>query len=119
MKLAEKKAQALALGLAAIKSFKVVERGIDTPDYFPGASIYGVETRQGKYFSEVYTGIGSTPQEAYNDAVECASEVYDTAYLPAKAKGLQGETVAEFYERSGLDDDGETYCYVLLYIEEA
>ncbi|GGG61019.1 hypothetical protein [Hymenobacter glacieicola] len=119
MKLADKKEQATTLGLAAIKSFKVVNRGIDTPDYFPGASIHAVKTAKDKYYTEVYTGIGSTPQEAYNDAVECASEVYDTAYLPSVAKDLKGETVAEFYERNGLNDDGETYCYVLLYVEEA
>ena len=121
MKLADKKAQASALGLAAIKSFKFVSAGISSPDYFPGASIYGQRLPNGDYYTEVYTGIGQTPQEAFQDAQDMAADRYDTAFLPNKGKGLGRETVASYYKKAGIspDEDSETYCYVLLYIEEA
>jgi hypothetical protein len=119
--LAQKKEQAAALQLAAIKKFKAVYAGVSTPDYFPGASIYSEKLPNGDFYTEVYTGIGDTPQAAWQDAQDMAADRYDTAFLPVKAKGLGRETVASYYRNAGVTpaDDTEAYCYVLLYILEA
>jgi hypothetical protein len=115
MKLADKITQAAIFGQSAIKAHKTEYAGIDAPDYFQGATCYGT------IYDEVFTGIGDTPQEAYQDACEGASEMFDTAYLPATARlGANGETVARYYKENGIEDEeGEMYCYVLLYVQTA
>ena len=115
MKLADKIVQAAIFGQEAIKAHKIEYMGIDTSDYFQGATCYGT------IYDEVFTGIGDTPQEAYNDACEQASEMFDTVYLPKVARlGADGETVARFCKENEIEvEDAEIYCYVLLYLKKA
>lgn len=118
MKLADKKAQAAIFGQLAIKAHKTEYCGIDAPDYFQGATCYGTT------YDEVFTGIGETPQEAYQDACEGASEMFDTAYLPKSARlGADGETVAKYLRENGVSEEeaeqSDLNCYVLLYVQTA
>ena len=118
MKLADKKAQAAIFGQLAIKAHKTEYAGIDTSDYFQGATTHGTQ------YDEVFTGIGETPQDAYNDACEQAAEMFDTAYLPRTARlGANGETVAKHIKENGLDPEEmegcDINCYVLLYVQTA
>ena len=118
MKLSDKITRAGIFGPRAIKAHKAEYMGVNAADYFPGATAHGTK------YDEVFTGIGETPQEAYQDACEQAAEMYDTAYLPATARmGANGETVASYLQDAGISDEeaaeSEMYCYVLLYVQNA
>ena len=63
--------------MQTIKEYKI-EYSIDYAQYWPGAGVSNTA------YDNVYTGVGSTYREAYEDMLECASCDYDVdSTIPA------------------------------------
>lgn len=80
--------------------------GIEHAQYWGGTGVFGTG------WADCYTGIGSTPHEAGEDALEQAAQ-----------NGWDVEGVANHYpdkmpkEIRKQPEDGELQCYVVLYLK--
>jgi hypothetical protein len=91
--------------MTKITSYRIVEHGIDHDQYFPGHGTTNTE------YIECATGIGDTPQEALEDALEQLA-MYDWD-VESVDDTLEGETLQEAL---GLSDDEMEDCDAHWYV---
>ena len=70
-----------------IRKFKIIDHGIDHPQYFQGCGA-------GSY-DDVSTGIGINAQEAYEDALDDLALDWNIVNLPAEPETLGEEVVTK------------------------
>lgn len=81
-----------------VKSYEVVLHGIMQSDYFQGCGTYGTD------YESVYTGIGSTVQNALKDTLENLAETWDISAIEEEITAEYAEkdfqTIPQEYEES-------------------
>lgn len=86
--------------------------GVDHAQYFPGVSVVFTG------MDEVYVGVGSTPGEAAEDALESAAQAgwdVDAIEIPAE---IQESTIDAHADCPPDDEDCELHYYVALFLRE-
>jgi hypothetical protein len=84
-----------------MKPYEILNHGIENSQYFSGCGTYGTP------YLYCATGIGSTTQEAYEDAVELVYQTIDDAQklkLPKRIENTDDITYEEDME--------DFYCHV-------
>lgn len=92
-------------GQRTITAHKIEDRGVEHEQYFQGCGISHSK------WDEVASGVGSTPMEAYEDALDSlAQNGWDTETLPQDGEGLS--------KKSEIPEDGEDlHHYVCVYVK--
>jgi hypothetical protein len=81
--------------MKTVEKYEIIDHGVENSDYFQGCGVSFTE------FDSVYTGIGDTPAEALDDALDQASYEYNTESI---ANNLSDD--------SELPDDSEMHHFV-------
>lgn len=89
----------------AVHAYEVVDHGVDNAQYFQGCGVAHTQ------WDDVAVGVGNTPLDAYEDAVEALAQGgWEVDALPERPRGLR---------RTGdldLDTDAEMQHFVCVYV---
>lgn len=91
-----------------VTNYEFIDHGLQHPDYFQGCG-----TSLTKY-DECYTGIGSTPQDAANEALDLASHEYrwnDAVFDDAEIEA------STFSSVESIPEDSEAIYHVSIRIK--
>lgn len=69
------------------EKYEIINHGYDHSQYFQGCGTFGTN------FSHCVTGCGNNAKEAYEDAAEQVSQMFEDAYkwLPKKPRGINAK----------------------------
>jgi len=97
---------AKSAGLKAVKGYEIQNHGLDSAQYFRGASSYHTK------HNEVVTGTGETEKEAYNDALEILSTGdIDISIFPNNPRGITSKPMPKEY----TSEDSDWMFYVSIH----